>query len=87
MASHRTYDSARQTGAQSPRHKHSFHPGAMPKAIRSTRKATPRVNKTVSLKVDEARELDRAARRDGLEFSTWARATLLDRARNPKEAA
>ena len=59
----------------------------MPKAIRSTRKATPRVNKTVSLKVDEARELDRAARRDGLEFSTWARATLLDRARNPKEAA
>ena len=35
----------------------------MPKVIRTTRKATPRVNKTVSLRVEEARELDRAARR------------------------
>ena len=60
----------------------------MPKAIRSTRsKATPRVNKTVSFRMDEAREAERAARRDNADFSTWARAILLEAARNPKEAA
>lgn len=59
----------------------------MPKTIRTTRKATPRVNKTVSLRVEEARELDRAARRDQAPFSEWARGVLLDAARNPKEAA
>ncbi len=59
----------------------------MPKVIRTTRKATPRVNKTVSLRVEEARELDRAARRDKADFSAWARAILLEAARNPKEAA
>lgn len=60
----------------------------MPKTMRGTkRKATPRVNKTVSLRVEEAREVERAARKSGLEFSSWARETLLERARGPLEAA